>query len=252
MRSRIHHGVMDAARRRGPGAVTEEVAMDTMKGSTMNEFAMAELVMNEHITAKPRASGSAAGLSIGGPGETGLRGRGHAQSIVYTVGECPDSQGPAGRLGTALVARSGLGVCAHPARRREGVAGGRACALLPGGEAAGDPRPRCKRRPRRLVDIPARCRRRAFDHPLDVAGTPLQQQVWDVLRGSQLARTDLHRACGPGRQADAVRAVASACAANRLAVVIPCHRVVGRSGSLTGYRWGVDRKRQLLEMESAG
>ena len=51
---------------------------------------------------------------------------------------------------------------------------------------------------------------------------------------------------------DAVRAVASACAANRLAVVIPCHRVIGRSGSLTGYRWGIDRKRRLLDMEARG
>jgi AraC family transcriptional regulator of adaptative response/methylated-DNA-[protein]-cysteine methyltransferase len=47
-----------------------------------------------------------------------------------------------------------------------------------------------------------------------------------------------------------VRAVASACAANRLAVVIPCHRVIGRSGSLTGYRWGIDRKRSLLALEA--
>ena len=93
---------------------------------------------------------------------------------------------------------------------------------------------------------------RGFLHPLDLAGTPLQQQVWQALQaipvGSTLTYTDL--AVRVGRP-QAVRAVASACAANRLAVVIPCHRVVGRSGSLTGYRWGLDRKRLLLDMEAA-
>ena len=93
---------------------------------------------------------------------------------------------------------------------------------------------------------------RGFPHPLDLVGTPLQQQVWQALQaipvGSTLTYTDL--AVRVGRP-QAVRAVASACAANRLAVVIPCHRVVGRSGSLTGYRWGLDRKRLLLDMEAA-
>jgi AraC family transcriptional regulator of adaptative response/methylated-DNA-[protein]-cysteine methyltransferase len=79
----------------------------------------------------------------------------------------------------------------------------------------------------------------------------LQQQVWDALRaippGTTLTYSELAARVG---RPQAVRAVASACAANRLAVVIPCHRVIGRSGSLTGYRWGIDRKRSLLEMES--
>jgi len=225
--------------------------MDTMKGSTMNEFAMAELVMNEHITAKPRASGSAAGLSIGGPGETGLRGRGHAQSIVYTVGECPDSQGPAGRLGKALVARSERGVCA--------ILLGDEKASLVAELARYFPAAKLQETPASLQAVLAdwwtflRLPSKGFDHPLDVAGTPLQQQVWDVLRsvpaGTKLTYTELAARVG---RPNAVRAVASACAANRLAVVVPCHRVVGRSGSLTGYRWGVDRKRQLLEMEAAG
>lgn len=94
---------------------------------------------------------------------------------------------------------------------------------------------------------------RGFRHPLDVAGTPLQQQVWQALQsvpaGATLTYSDLAARLGRPR---AVRAVASACAANRLAVVIPCHRVIGRNGSLTGYRWGIDRKRSLLEMEARG
>jgi AraC family transcriptional regulator of adaptative response/methylated-DNA-[protein]-cysteine methyltransferase len=94
---------------------------------------------------------------------------------------------------------------------------------------------------------------RGFRHPLDVDGTPLQQQVWQALRavtaGTTLTYSDLAARIG---RPQAVRAVASACAANRLAVVIPCHRVIGRNGSLTGYRWGIGRKRNLLEMEARG
>ncbi len=100
-----------------------------------------------------------------------------------------------------------------------------------------------------FLDTPAQ----GFHHPLDGGGTPLQQQVWEALRaipvGATLTYSDLAARVGRPR---AVRAVASACAANRLAVVIPCHRVIGRSGSLTGYRWGIDRKRSLLEMEARG
>ncbi|MCE2563456.1 methylated-DNA--[protein]-cysteine S-methyltransferase [Komagataeibacter sp. FNDCF1] len=91
-----------------------------------------------------------------------------------------------------------------------------------------------------------------FDLPLDMQGTPFQQQVWQALRtipcGTTLSYTEL--AARIGRPA-AVRAVAGACGANRLAVVIPCHRVIGRNGSLSGYRWGTGRKRRLLEMERA-
>jgi AraC family transcriptional regulator of adaptative response/methylated-DNA-[protein]-cysteine methyltransferase len=87
--------------------------------------------------------------------------------------------------------------------------------------------------------------------PLDIRGTAFQEQVWQALTrippGSTTTYAELARALGkPG----AVRAVAGACAANRLAVAIPCHRVVRTDGSLSGYRWGVERKRQLLEREA--
>jgi AraC family transcriptional regulator of adaptative response/methylated-DNA-[protein]-cysteine methyltransferase len=86
--------------------------------------------------------------------------------------------------------------------------------------------------------------------PLDLRGTAFQLRVWQALRaiprGETRSYSQLARELG---DPNATRAVARACATNRVALVVPCHRVVGISGSLTGYRWGVDRKRQLLEVE---
>lgn len=87
--------------------------------------------------------------------------------------------------------------------------------------------------------------------PLDAAGTPLQQQVWTALRaipaGSTASYAQVAAAIG---RPTAARAVAQACAANPLAVVTPCHRVVRADGGLSGYRWGVERKRALLSREA--
>lgn len=89
--------------------------------------------------------------------------------------------------------------------------------------------------------------------PLDVRGTAFQQQVWQALArirpGETVTYAELARQIG---RPSAVRAVAQACGANPIAVAIPCHRVVGSDGSLTGYRWGVERKRTLLERECSG
>lgn len=99
------------------------------------------------------------------------------------------------------------------------------------------------------VDDPAR----APDLPLDVRGTAFQHRVWDALRrippGETWTYGRLAEAIGAPK---AVRAVGAACGANRVAVVVPCHRVVGSDGKLTGYRWGVERKRALLERERGG
>ncbi|WP_429130913.1 bifunctional DNA-binding transcriptional regulator/O6-methylguanine-DNA methyltransferase Ada [Ensifer sp. 4252] len=91
-----------------------------------------------------------------------------------------------------------------------------------------------------------------LDLPLDVRGTAFQQRVWRALQEIPVSRTmscaEVARRIG---QPKAVRAVASACAANNLAVVIPCHRVVRNDGSLSGYAWGIERKRALLDREAA-
>jgi len=93
--------------------------------------------------------------------------------------------------------------------------------------------------------------RLGLDLPLDVRGTVFQQRVWQALRdippGSTASYTEIARRIGAP---SAVRAVAGACAANTLAVAIPCHRVVRNDGALSGYRWGVERKRALLEREA--
>lgn len=90
-----------------------------------------------------------------------------------------------------------------------------------------------------------------LDLPLDIRGTAFQKRVWDALRalpaGARASYTEVARRIGaPG----SVRAVARACAANKLAVAIPCHRVVRSDDSLSGYAWGVERKRALLEREA--
>jgi len=94
---------------------------------------------------------------------------------------------------------------------------------------------------------------RGLDLPLDVRGTAFQQRVWQALRTVPAGRTasyaEIARTIGAPT---AVRAVAHAVASNPLAVAIPCHRIVRSNGALAGYRWGVERKRALLDRESAG
>jgi AraC family transcriptional regulator of adaptative response/methylated-DNA-[protein]-cysteine methyltransferase len=101
-----------------------------------------------------------------------------------------------------------------------------------------------------LVDAPGRGP--ALGAPLDPGGTAFQRRVWQALceipAGRTASYTDVAARVGAPR---AVRAVARACAANPLAVVVPCHRVVARDGRPGGYRWGAERKRALLEREAA-
>jgi AraC family transcriptional regulator of adaptative response/methylated-DNA-[protein]-cysteine methyltransferase len=90
-----------------------------------------------------------------------------------------------------------------------------------------------------------------LDLPLDVRGTAFQQRVWQALRRIPVGTTATYAQIATKIGAPkSVRAVAQACAANTLAVAIPCHRVVRTDGSLSGYRWGVERKRELLSRES--
>jgi AraC family transcriptional regulator of adaptative response/methylated-DNA-[protein]-cysteine methyltransferase len=92
----------------------------------------------------------------------------------------------------------------------------------------------------------------ALELPLDVRATAFQRRVWEALRriprGETRTYSQIAQEIG---QPTAVRAVARACATNPVAIVVPCHRVIGSDGSLTGYRWGVERKKKLLELEKA-
>jgi AraC family transcriptional regulator of adaptative response/methylated-DNA-[protein]-cysteine methyltransferase len=91
-----------------------------------------------------------------------------------------------------------------------------------------------------------------MDLPLDIRGTAFQQRVWEALRqlrsGETASYAEIARRIGAPK---AARAVAQACAANKLAVAVPCHRIVRTNGDLSGYAWGVERKRALLEREAA-
>jgi AraC family transcriptional regulator, regulatory protein of adaptative response / methylated-DNA-[protein]-cysteine methyltransferase len=99
-----------------------------------------------------------------------------------------------------------------------------------------------------LVEAPGQ----RLDLPLDIRGTAFQQRVWAALRAIPAGKTatykEIARAIGEPK---AVRAVAQACGANPLAIAIPCHRVVRTDGDLSGYRWGVERKRKLIDREAA-
>jgi AraC family transcriptional regulator of adaptative response/methylated-DNA-[protein]-cysteine methyltransferase len=100
----------------------------------------------------------------------------------------------------------------------------------------------------RYVDDPGRAE--GLNLPLDIRGTTFQRRVWEALRAIPAGETasygEIAQRVGSPH---AVRAVASACAANKIAVAIPCHRVIAADGGLAGYRWGVERKRRLLERE---
>lgn len=152
-------------------------------------------------------------------------------------------------LGRVLVATSNLGVCAI-------FLGDDAAALLadlrrrfprvslqPGDD-------RCQAWARAVVAL-IEDSRQTTNLPLDIRGTPFQQRVWALLRtippGHTLSYGDIARRLGCPRS---TRAVAQACGANPLSVAIPCHRVVAADGRLTGYRWGLERKRALLKNEA--
>lgn len=91
---------------------------------------------------------------------------------------------------------------------------------------------------------------KTLDLPLDLQATAFQMRVWEILRkipyGETVSYSDVAEQIG---NKNAVRAVATACASNRVALAIPCHRVIGKNGNLSGYRWGIELKKQILEKE---
>lgn len=204
--------------------------------------------MNPSATTGPAAPAASLSKAAKAAKAGEARGDGRIRYAISNLSEEPGSGEP---LGKALVAQSARGVCAILLGDEEGSLEAELARYFPdakleqGGEGLDEV----------LADLCAflRAPSRGFEHALDLGGTPFQQSVWAILRdipvGSTVSYTDVAARVG---RPEAVRAVASACGANRLAVVVPCHRVVGRSGSLTGYRWGLQRKRRLLEMEARG
>lgn len=160
--------------------------------------------------------------------------------IHFAVGECS--------LGSILVAKSAIGICAillgdDPDALLRDLQDRFAQATLIGGDAGFE---KVVAKVVGLVEAPAL----GLDLPLDVRGTAFQQRVWRALQeipaGKTASYTEIAQRIGSPKS---VRAVAQACGANPLAVAIPCHRVVRTDGALSGYRWGIERKRALLRRE---
>jgi methylated-DNA-[protein]-cysteine S-methyltransferase/AraC family transcriptional regulator of adaptative response/methylated-DNA-[protein]-cysteine methyltransferase len=103
----------------------------------------------------------------------------------------------------------------------------------------------------RFIDTPSD----GLDLTLDMRGTPLQRRVWEAIRNIRVGKTksymQLARSINGVYPQISARVVANACAANPIALAIPCHRVIRGDGELAGYRWGLQRKRELLEKEAA-
>ena len=166
---------------------------------------------------------------------------GAGESIRFALGECS--------LGSILVAATGKGICAialgdDPDTLLRNLQDRFPKAQLAGGDGDFE---KLVARVVGFVEAPAL----GLDLPLDVRGTAFQQRVWQTLREIPVGATVSYaqvadRIAAPG----SVRAVAQACAANTIAVAIPCHRVIRNDGALSGYRWGVQRKRALLDREA--
>jgi AraC family transcriptional regulator of adaptative response/methylated-DNA-[protein]-cysteine methyltransferase len=161
--------------------------------------------------------------------------------IRFAIGECS--------LGSILIAQSDRGICAillgdDPDKLVRDLQDSFPRANLIGGDVNFE---QLVARVVGFIEAPGI----GLDLPLDVRGTVFQQRVWQALReipaGQTASYTEIAKRIG---SPTAVRAVAQACATNKLAVAIPCHRVVRNDGALAGYRWGVERKRTLLEKET--
>ncbi len=171
---------------------------------------------------------------------TAYKNGGLGVDIRFAVAECS--------LGSILVACSAKGVCAillgdDPDALTRDLQDRFPKARLLGGEGEFE---RVVSQVVGFVEAPGL----GLNLPLDIRGTAFQQRVWQVLReipaGQTASYTDIAKRIGDPK---AARAVAQACAANSIAVAVPCHRVVRTDGSLSGYRWGVERKRALLKKE---
>jgi AraC family transcriptional regulator of adaptative response/methylated-DNA-[protein]-cysteine methyltransferase len=207
------------------------------------ELAQAPSVTAAAYDAGFQSSGRFYAASNGVLGMTPRRYRagGSGEAIRFAVAACS--------LGALLVAATGKGICAI-------LLGDDPEALLhdlqerfPNADLVGA-EPGFERTVAQVVAF-VEAPRIGLDLPLDVRGTAFQQRVWQALRqipsGQTVSYAELAERLGMPK---AARAVAGACAANPVAIAIPCHRVVRNDGALSGYRWGIERKRALLDIES--
>jgi O-6-methylguanine DNA methyltransferase len=165
-----------------------------------------------------------------------------AHEIEFAVGDCA--------LGKVLVARSPIGVCAILFGSTDEEVEQDLAASFPGSRIVSNNR-RLRADLAKILQFTA-VPRNPLELDLDIRGTPFQLRVWNALRtiafGKPLTYAQLaRRVSGP----KSLRAIAQACAENPIALAIPCHRVMGNSGSMAGYRWGIERKQALINKEVA-
>ena len=167
-------------------------------------------------------------------------------TIAYATGHTP--------LGLVLIGATDRGICALQLGRSERALLAELKREYPAADLQPMPASHGREFARWMTALNAYLKgaRPDLELPLDVSGTAFQLRVWRYLRGIPYGtvRTYAEVAAGIGRPT-AARAVARACATNRIAVLIPCHRVVRGTGEISGYRWGVERKRALLDAERA-
>lgn len=165
---------------------------------------------------------------------------GQGMKISFTVTDC--------ELGRILVARTIKGLCNVAFADDDGTLEENLHAEFPNAEIVKDAKVLKGFVDEILTHLAGKKKR--LDLPLDIQATAFQMQVWELLRkipyGETVTYSQIAETLGDRNK---VRAVAGACAKNRVAVVIPCHRVIGKGGELSGYRWGVDRKKRLLANE---
>jgi AraC family transcriptional regulator, regulatory protein of adaptative response / methylated-DNA-[protein]-cysteine methyltransferase len=225
-------------------------------GVTPKEFAMSLRLkrLRDGLTGGESVAGGILGAGFGSIGRgydesaEGLgmtpgqyRKGGEGQSIRYASAETS--------LGRVLVASTARGICSIELGDSDDELIARLVERFPNAELAGDDPAFADRVEKvvAMVDQPGT----SLDLPLDIRGTAFQRQVWEALRaipfGTTTTYTEVARSIG---RPNAVRAVASACASNKLAIVIPCHRVIRGDGGLAGFGWGIDRKRKMLDREA--
>jgi AraC family transcriptional regulator of adaptative response/methylated-DNA-[protein]-cysteine methyltransferase len=239
--SRFHfHRVFKAATGVTPKAYAAARRADRLRAGLAESDTVTEAIYGAGFNSSGRFY--AASSSMLGMTPSKFRAGGEGVRIRFALGECS--------LGSILVAATEKGVCAimfgdDPEALLRDLEDRFPRAELLGGDPSFE---ETVSKVVGFVEAPAL----GLDLPLDLRGTAFQQRVWQALReipaGSTVSYAEIARRIGAPK---AVRAVAQACASNALAVAIPCHRVVRTDGALSGYRWGVERKRRLIEREAA-
>ncbi len=222
-----------------PGAYFAACRMRRVQANLQGNSTVTQALYDAGFNSAARFYANSAGIL--GMKPRNYRGGGSNISIRFAVGECS--------LGSILVAATEKGICSILIGDDPGILVRDLQDRFPKSELVGGDRAfeTWVAIAAGLVDDP----KQGFDLPLDVQGTAFQRRVWQALRGIPPGSTASYEEIASQLGTpNAVRAVAGACAANSIAVAIPCHRVVRKDGEVSGYRWGVERKRALLAREA--